>query len=268
MKYLLLLLLAAPAFSQTITFTPNQTVADGRLIPVLTWASSPAGATSCTASGGWTGTKTGSGTETLPEITSSKTYTLTCAWPTTSGTATVSWTAPSLNTDGTPLTDLAGFRVYYGTSQSLLGTSDDAPGATTRQRLIDNLAAGTWYFAVRAVNVNGAESANSNIAAKLVGATAQTVSVSTTITIRPVPAAPILTTVVVAGVDYVPIIRVTSAGNAISSTFYGLVPTGRLCGKRVATWRGKAIHYVQATWAETWGLTNIDDLKRLAAPCA
>ena len=32
------------------------------------------------------------------------------------GTATLSWTAPTQNTDDSALTDLAGFRVYYGSS--------------------------------------------------------------------------------------------------------------------------------------------------------
>ena len=33
-----------------------------------------------------------------------------------SGTATPSWDAPTTNADGTPLTDLAGYKVYYGPS--------------------------------------------------------------------------------------------------------------------------------------------------------
>ncbi len=35
---------------------------------------------------------------------------------TSPGTATLSWTPPTQNTDGSPLTDLAGYRVYWGTS--------------------------------------------------------------------------------------------------------------------------------------------------------
>jgi hypothetical protein len=33
------------------------------------------------------------------------------------GQATLSWTAPDENTDGTPLINLAGYRIYYGTSR-------------------------------------------------------------------------------------------------------------------------------------------------------
>ena len=41
------------------------------------------------------------------------------------GSATLSWTPPTQNMDGTPLTNLAGYRVYWGTS---LG---DYPNSTT-----------------------------------------------------------------------------------------------------------------------------------------
>ena len=36
------------------------------------------------------------------------------------GSATLSWTAPALNSDGSQLTDLAGYHIYYGTSPSSL----------------------------------------------------------------------------------------------------------------------------------------------------
>src|SRR5947207_15271028 len=38
------------------------------------------------------------------------------AIPTEAGILDASWTAPTTNTDGSPLTDLASYRVYYGTS--------------------------------------------------------------------------------------------------------------------------------------------------------
>ena len=36
--------------------------------------------------------------------------------PATSGPAALSWTRPTQNTDGKALNDLAGYRVYFGTS--------------------------------------------------------------------------------------------------------------------------------------------------------
>jgi hypothetical protein len=74
------------------------------------------------------------------------------------GSVTLSWTPPSQNVDGTPLQDLAGYRVYYSQAPwgwtSSLNVPD--PGVTTVQ--IPNLSAGTWYFMVSAYNATGAES--------------------------------------------------------------------------------------------------------------
>jgi hypothetical protein len=68
----------------------------------------------------------------------------------------VTWAAPSLNTDGTALTDVSGFRVYYGTSASNLSASADVTGAATRSFLVTGLtAATTYYFAVATKNTTG-----------------------------------------------------------------------------------------------------------------
>ena len=40
--------------------------------------------------------------------------------PAGSGSATLDWTPVTQNTDGTVLTDLAGYKVYYGTSRTTL----------------------------------------------------------------------------------------------------------------------------------------------------
>jgi hypothetical protein len=165
-----MLLLASMAQAQTagtITFTANRTSSSGAFAPVLTWSTSPV-ASSCTASGGWTGTKFASGSETLASISSSKSYTLTCSWG--SGSATVNWTKPTKNTDGTTLTDLSGFKVVYGTSSSSLNQSKSVTGASATSTSIGSLGAGTWYFAVRAVNAGGVESANSNTGSKTIRA--------------------------------------------------------------------------------------------------
>jgi len=167
------MLLASMAQAQTagtITFNANQTTATGSLTPVLTWSTTPV-ASSCTASGAWSGTKFASGTETLAAITSSKSYTLTCTWG--GGSATINWTAPTRNTDGSSLTNLAGFKVAYGTSSSSLNNVQSVSDPRATSATIAALAQGTWYFAVRAVNSTGAESDNSPVAQKsIAGATA------------------------------------------------------------------------------------------------
>src|SRR3989440_561628 len=84
------------------------------------------------------------------------------------GGATVSWNAPTQNTDGSALTNLAGFNIYYGTSATTLSQSVQiaSPGLTTYA--LGNLAPGTWYFAVNAYTAAGAESALSSIASKTI----------------------------------------------------------------------------------------------------
>jgi putative Ig domain-containing protein len=84
------------------------------------------------------------------------------------GSATVSWSAPTQNTDGSALTNLAGFNIYYGTSATTLNQSVQIanPGLTTYA--LGNLAPGTWYFAVNAYTTAGAESAISSIASKTI----------------------------------------------------------------------------------------------------
>ena len=85
-----------------------------------------------------------------------------------SGSATLSWTAPTQNTDGSALTNLAGYRILYGTSQSALTQTLQIanPGLTTC--VIENLSPGTYYFAVRAYSSTGGESADSTVASKVV----------------------------------------------------------------------------------------------------
>jgi hypothetical protein len=61
--------------------------------------------------------------------------------------------------DGTPLTTLSGFRVYYGTAPGQYGQTLPVPGPTLRSAVIEGLGTGqTWYFAVKAVADGGVES--------------------------------------------------------------------------------------------------------------
>jgi hypothetical protein len=87
---------------------------------------------------------------------------------TTLGTATLTWSAPVENTDGSAITDLSGYRIYYGTNASSLGSMIQVsnPGVTTY--VVNNLTSGTWYFAVSAYNASGAESEPSTIGSKAI----------------------------------------------------------------------------------------------------
>jgi hypothetical protein len=203
---LLLMLFVAPmAMAQTdpsVTFGASVTNANGSLSTRLTWSTTPA-ANSCTASGhaSWTGQKPASGTLDLPAITTSGTYqlSLNCAWPGDT-TATVSWTPPTTNTDGSALARctsqtatgpcLLQFRVYR---------ANDVNGAGEESRLINDrnatsyawtqLPLGTHWFTATAINANGAESdlALPRLSKTITGSVNRTAGV--TLTVNPKPAA-------------------------------------------------------------------------------
>lgn len=84
------------------------------------------------------------------------------------GSATLSWTVPTENTNGTPATNLAGYHIYYGTNPGELNTVIDVPGAKTTEYEISNLRSGTYYFAVAAYNSQGVDSADSNEESKTI----------------------------------------------------------------------------------------------------
>ena len=79
------------------------------------------------------------------------------------GTATVTWQDPTQNTDGSliPITELAGYNIYYGTSQTALTNKINVPGATQITYKLTGLTSGTWYFAVTAYSTSGTESSKS-----------------------------------------------------------------------------------------------------------
>ncbi|MDP9008618.1 MAG: fibronectin type III domain-containing protein [Pseudomonadota bacterium] len=84
------------------------------------------------------------------------------------GSAALSWSAPASNEDGSPITGLAGYHVYYGTDPSNFGSTVDVVGAASTAYTVTNLAAGTYYFAVAAYNSDGVESPMSNIGNKTI----------------------------------------------------------------------------------------------------
>jgi hypothetical protein len=85
--------------------------------------------------------------------------------PSKTGT-TLSWDAPTTNEDGTPLADLAGYKIYYGSSSGSY-TGSVTAGAVTNYVLTD-LTPGAYYIAVTAYNSSGDESGYSNEVSKAV----------------------------------------------------------------------------------------------------
>ena len=78
------------------------------------------------------------------------------------GSATLSWNPPNQRTDGAPLTNLAGYRIYYG---RLSETYDyqieiNNPGVVTY--VVEGLVPGDWHFVAAAFASAGLESDFSN----------------------------------------------------------------------------------------------------------
>jgi hypothetical protein len=79
------------------------------------------------------------------------------------GEVSLSWAAPTQNTDGSLLTDLAGYYIYYGAGggQAMQILQLSGPGATSV--ILPGLSQGIWYFAAMAYNSSGATSGMSSI---------------------------------------------------------------------------------------------------------
>ena len=179
--------------ASSLNLTRNEINRDstGAYYTTLRWTSIDT--ESCRAIGGWSGRTGTSGSQYIYPITRTTTYSMTCTGsqgsitesitiavqeqeqeqemetPLTpnTGSIEISWTPPSSNSDGSALTDLEGYRVYYGTSPSNLNSviNISSPGITSY--LIENLNHGTYYFSISAIDTSGNESDRSNIAAIL-----------------------------------------------------------------------------------------------------
>ena len=84
------------------------------------------------------------------------------------GSATVNWTPPTLNADGTQVANVSGYRIYYGVSASNLSQRLDVPSAGATTALVENLSPATWYFAVSVYTTTGNESALTQVMSKVV----------------------------------------------------------------------------------------------------
>jgi len=84
------------------------------------------------------------------------------------GNVTLSWIAPTENSDGSPLIDLAGYKIFYGTSSRNYSHEIhiNNPGTTTH--VVDNLVPNTYFFAAKSFNASGVESEYSGEAVRTV----------------------------------------------------------------------------------------------------
>lgn len=138
-------------------------------------AQMPFWATFSTAKGTLSGTPTGSAVTDANIVVSVSNGSQNAALPafsvtvdapvtTPAGSAILSWQKPTENTNESPLTNLAGFIVRYGTNAGASSSQIfvSSPNATSAQ--IENLTPGTWYFEVAAINTADVESPFSSVA--------------------------------------------------------------------------------------------------------
>jgi hypothetical protein len=83
--------------------------------------------------------------------------------PAASSSVTISWTPPTENANGSALTNLAGYHLYYGTSQANLNQVVDINNPGLATYVLSSLSSGTWYFALTSVNSQGVESVRSAV---------------------------------------------------------------------------------------------------------
>lgn len=167
------------AAGQKYTFVPVAADTDGDSLG-FSVENRPAWATFDTATGRLTGTPTASNVGAFAAISISVSdgkvttalpafsLTVTAAGVASTNAATLSWSAPTENVDGSALTNLAGYRIHYGVSADAL-TQEVAINTTgTTTYMVTDLAPATYYFAIKAVTTTGAESSLSSVASKTI----------------------------------------------------------------------------------------------------
>jgi len=162
---------------QPYAFTPTARSSTGARLTFAV-ANRPSWAAFDTASGKLSGTPTANDQGTYSNISISVSdgtvsatlvpFTITVK-PGITGIATLSWAPPTVRTDGTPLTNLAGFRIYYGTAAGVYTTSISVPNPGVTTYVVADLPAGRYFFVATAYDATGAESGYSPVATKTIG---------------------------------------------------------------------------------------------------
>jgi len=163
--------------NQPYTFQPTASDPDGDTVTFNVY-NKPTWASFDTQTGKLAGTPSSSSTGTFAGVTivasdgtsSSQLgpFNITVASTASTGSATLSWQPPTENADGSPLLNLAGYVIRYGTKSDALTleVKISNPGITTS--LIEGLAPATWYFTVSAFTSLGVESMPSAVGSKTV----------------------------------------------------------------------------------------------------
>jgi hypothetical protein len=162
---------------QSYSFVPTTTnPADGTLGYSIT--NKPTWATLNTVTGALTGTPSVADVGSYSNITISVSngsasaslaaFSIDVTQPAASNSASLSWSPPTQNTNGSALTDLAGYTVYYGTSSTDMTETIQLANPSLTSYVVSDLPSGTYYFSIVAYSSDGTQSAQSNLGSKTI----------------------------------------------------------------------------------------------------
>jgi hypothetical protein len=171
---------AAPELTPTVSLLASPAAVGVNGSTSLSWSSTNVSA--CTASGDWSGNMNTSGSQMINSLSADSTFVLSCLGAggtandsvlvtvliNNSGTALLSWLPPTSNTDNSPLTDLDGYKIYYGASSGNYSNVATVSNPGLSSYLVENLFSGTWFFAITSLNTQNIESTHSNEVSKTI----------------------------------------------------------------------------------------------------
>lgn len=163
---------SAARAGQAYSFRPAASDPNGLRL-VFAIANKPSWASFNAATGALTGTPTAANTGTYSNISivaydgynkaSLPAFSIVVQGPQPAGSATLSWQPPTQNTNGSPLGNLAGYRIYYGTAPNNLARTVNVTNPGVTRYVMSGLSAATWYFQLTAYDNNGMESPPTSI---------------------------------------------------------------------------------------------------------
>jgi hypothetical protein len=101
---------------------------------------------------------TSSGSQPAPATSSNSQAAPAIPQPASTGSVALSWVAPLTNSDGTTLTNLAGYYIHYGNTTAAMNNVIHVPTAGLTIYVIDNLPKGKYYFSISSYSAAGVES--------------------------------------------------------------------------------------------------------------
>jgi hypothetical protein len=168
--------LDAIVYGRTYTFVPTATDPQGDAIS-FDIANKPDWASFDPGTGMLQGTPAASDVGSYPNITISVTDGLYAVAlrsfsisvvSTAVGSITLSWDPPTQRDDDTPLTNLAGYRLHWGTAVGHYPNLASIPNPGIATYVVDQLSPGTYYLVATAYDSSGMESEYSNVATETI----------------------------------------------------------------------------------------------------